>query len=110
MPALARVTDLRASHDAADVVSLSHKLIKARVESLLLAAGPNGLTDRELVRQYFAAQDAPQCDFESPRKRRSELTTERVVLTRGERRKFDGGRVAPTIWIHRKHMTERKHW
>lgn len=108
MPALARVTDLPASHEAAVVASINQALIKSVVEGLLLDAGPNGLTDRELTLRYFADPKNPECELSTPRKRRSDLTRERLVLVTAMRRKGAGERVASHVWVHRQFYMKRK--
>lgn len=108
MPALARVTDLPASHDAARVASIDQALIKSIVNRLLWDAGVDGLTDRELTVRFFADPKNPQCELSTPRKRRSDLTRDREVLVTPLRRKGVGERVASHVWVHRDFYMKRK--
>lgn len=100
MSLLARTTDLPASHEGAFVASHQDH-IRDTVAALLIAAGPDGLTDRELTIRFFARKSHPECELSSPRKRRSELTRDGIALTKGHRRKVGSERVAGTVWYHR---------
>ena len=101
MTALARSTDLPSSHEAARVSSQHESAIRSAVERIVRAAGPAGITDRQLTLRYFANPRNPECDFSTPRKRRSDLTHDGEVLVTTSRRKLGNERVAGSVWVHR---------
>ena len=98
--ARARRTDPVASHEGGDVSAMTVADVRAAVARIVKAAGPNGLTDRELTIRYFAG-DNPGCAIDSPRKRRSDLTHDGEVLVTTSRRKVANERVAGSVWVHR---------
>jgi len=103
-----RRSDLSASHEAGDVSAEQREIIKAIVRQLLIDAGTKGLTDRELTRAYFADESNPGCMLDTPRKRRSDLTTiDREVIVTNERRKRPNEKVATHVWIHRTFLEKR---
>lgn len=75
--ARARLHDPLTSHEAADS-NENRELVEEFVLHLLTEKGP--MNDWELTKAFFSADDHPDADFESPRKRRSDLTKKGQVL------------------------------
>lgn len=75
--ARARLSDLDTSHLAADS-NTNREEVAEHVLHLLKRFGP--MTDEELVVRYFADTASPPAHFDSPRKRRSDLTKDGQVI------------------------------
>jgi len=78
----ARESDPLTSHQAAD--SNANRLLVKAIVLRLITDRP--MTDHELTTAYFQQPDYVIADFDSPRKRRSELTSDEVVVWSGETR------------------------
>lgn len=77
--ARARLTDPPTSHAAADS-NLNREEVAEHVLHLLKRFGP--MTDEELTLRYLTDTTSPPAHFDSPRKRRSDLTkTGQVIAT-----------------------------
>ncbi len=98
--ARARLTDVTASHEGADLSAENIEVVRDAVRAIVRAAGPAGITDRELTVRYFAGNN-PGCAIDSPRKRRSDLTRDGEVIVTLSRRKVANERVAGSVWVHR---------
>ena len=90
--ARARLDDPETSHQAAD----SNTNLDAVKEHVLSLLRVRPLTDHELTVAY-SKDDHPAADFDSPRKRRSDLTKTGLVLATTERRSGRSGRPV-TVW------------
>lgn len=86
----ARATDPETSHKAARKTKI--KLIKANAYLLIDEAGVYGLTGKQLNRQY--SERFNDADYDTPRKRISDLVADGLVVDSGQRR--DGQRVMIT--------------
>lgn len=93
----ARREDPDTSHEAADS-NENRDLCEDFVLQLLTDKGP--MTDWELTIAFFARDDHPFADMESPRKRRSDLTKRGQVLATAEMRPGRSGR-RTTVWAIR---------
>lgn len=79
----ARTTDTETSQAGADHAANIATLIQHRVWELFNGKSEFGLTDSEMTRDYFLAQDTlgwDEVDIDTPRKRRSELTQRGLVV------------------------------
>jgi hypothetical protein len=92
-----RRTDPIPSHEAADS-NTTHQLQEDFVLELLTTRGP--MNDWELTKAFFARDDHPYADMESPRKRRSDLVRKGQVLATAELRPGRSGRRS-TVWTVR---------
>lgn len=98
-PPRSRETDPDTSHAAEptnEAASVMHRLVLGLFES----RGP--MTDSELNTEYALSSarnpdDYPHARFDTPRKRRSELASRRLVVDSGERRKTKWGR-SEIVW------------
>ncbi|MET4702768.1 hypothetical protein [Frigoribacterium sp. UYMn621] len=91
--ARARYFDPLPSHQAADS-NTNRTEVEAKVYSLLSV---RPMTDAELTTAYFAAPGAPAAHYDSPRKRRSDLTGKGIVVATNLTRPSPSGRHA-TVW------------
>lgn len=73
----AREVDPETSHAAADS-NANRAQVEAFVLELLTEHGP--LTDAQLTQRYFRTASRPEAHFDSPRKRRSDLTRKGLVV------------------------------
>jgi hypothetical protein len=91
----ARNTDPDTSHEAARTFS---KRVRARVENIFInhIKVGLGLTDEELEHVYYQLHQGGRRD--SPRKRRSDLTRDGLLVDSGLRRPSNCGR-AMIVWI-----------
>lgn len=92
-----RKSDPLPSHEAADS-NTTRAECEAFVTFLFKKFGP--MTDRELARRFFADDHHPDADFETPRKRRSDLTKRGQVLATTQTRPSLSGRNM-TVWTLR---------
>lgn len=92
--ARARLTDPPTSHAAADS-NTNREEVSAHVLHLLHRFGP--MTDEELVVRYFADTTSPPAHFDSPRKRRSDLTKDGQIIATTTPGKSRTGR-RTTVW------------
>lgn len=92
--ARARKADPLTSHDAADS-NQNREEVSEHVRHLLSRFGP--MTDQELTVRFFADSTSPEAHFDSPRKRRSDLTKAGLVIPTITRRPTATGR-ASTVW------------
>lgn len=94
MTMLARRTDPETSHLAAEALT-NRRIIRDTVFAHLLEC-PS--TDHELTDWYFSTLGLPVADLESPRKRRSELTSDGLVIATASRRRAPGMRTSQIVW------------
>lgn len=87
----AREADPEASHAAADSND-TRAQVEALVLELLAEHGP--LTDAQLTQRYFRTSSHPEAHFDSPRKRRSDLTGKGLVVAASDEGVIPSGRRA----------------
>jgi hypothetical protein len=92
--ARARKTDPLTSHAAADS-NQNREEVAEHVLHLLQRFGP--MTDSELTVRFFVDTTSPEAHFDSPRKRRSDLTKAGLVIPTITRRPTTTGR-ASIVW------------
>lgn len=99
MSAYARASDPSTSHEAAKAASLSHSIICAEIEKVLLLVGENGMTTHELG----PATQVPLWSV-SPRMKPMEKA---LRVCRTERRRINfGSTKKSTVWVARKFATD----
>lgn len=94
-----RATDPLASHEAADASQADANEVRDAVRHLLWEAGWRGLTDDELNEAYARERGTwgwPAVDYETPRRRRSDLKGDVVAAI--HRRPNSKGRPV-TVWV-----------
>lgn len=103
----ARTTDPVTSHEGADASMATRVAIQNHVMKLFEHFG--AMTDRELTEHYFASPDHPPADPESPRKRRSALTADGLLVDTGLTRRSANGRSA-VVWRINTDLTTTTLW
>jgi hypothetical protein len=93
-PPATRQDDHPTSSRAAAKVAAAQETIKARVLRFAKEAGADGFIDADLLAKF---PDSPES---SHRKRRTELTTEGLIVDSGRTRTNDHGN-AEVVWLHR---------
>ena len=91
-----RYNDPETSHLAADS-NTDRELVEEHVYSLFQKKGP--MTDWELTLAYIADDTSPAADWDSPRKRRSDLTKANRLVPTLERRPGRSGRLSIVFTI-----------
>jgi hypothetical protein len=91
--ARARYADPLPSHQAADS-NFNRAEVEATVHRML---SDRPMTDAELTTAYFATDGLPDAHYDSPRKRRSDLTGKGIVVSTNQTRPSPSGRHA-TVW------------
>lgn len=98
---LARSTDPDTSHAAAESQAPKLSTLQNIVLDLYTRVGEWGITDTELCVRYVAGwrdNEWPHVLFETPRKRRSDLTN-LGLLTATERRRKNGHGHPEVVWV-----------
>lgn len=90
----ARLGDPLTSHEAADS-NISREVVESHVLHLFDTLGP--MTDAELTDCYQISPSAPRTHFDSPRKRRSELSAKGELVKSNVTRLTPSGRKA-IVW------------
>ena len=101
-----RYSDPISSHEAADDTQHHAAVVREAVRHLLWEAGFHGLTDDELNAAYardYIVEGWPAVDYETPRRRRSDLKGEAVAAI--HRRANSKGRPV-TVWVLDKYAGE----
>lgn len=106
---LARRTDRETSKVAGRLAAANADLIESWVLTQFHKVGAAGLTDLDLKKRYVKALSATrgrkpaEGDWETPRKRRSGLTRQGLIIATNRTRK--GVRSQQTVWAHRDYLT-----